>query len=136
MANARKRKFSRIDYSQEASIKFPDSDYEECLIRDVNLTGMFVLGTFGRQIGDKCIIKYTHTSATSHFSFKAAAKIVRAARDGIGILFTSMPLYSYMFLETTLLYETKEPLTLGHQLPDTQPFVIIDELSDEPDENV
>lgn len=102
----------------------------------MNLTGMFIVGTFMQQPGDKCIIKYTQTSATSHFYFKAAARVVRSGSKGIGIVFTSMPLYSYMFLETTLLYESSDPLAVGDQLPDNRPFEIIEKLSENPDKNI
>ena len=131
-----KRRFSRIDIAQQASIKFPGMIYEDCTIRDLSLTGMFVVGVFTQKSGDKCIIKFSQTSATSHFYFKAAAKMVRRTNEGIGIEFTSMPMYSYMLLETTLLYESKDPVSIGLQLPENCPFEIIDELSENPEENI
>lgn len=136
MREISKRIFSRIDYTQPAIIKFQDKDYDKCLIKDINLTGMFVVGNFKQQTGDKCIIKYSHSSATSQFYFKAAAKVIRSSIEGVGIVFTSMPLYSYVFLETTLLYESNNPLTIGQQLPENCPFKIIDKLSDNPDVNI
>ena len=97
---------------------------------------MFVFGTFSQQEGNKCLIKYSQTSSTSHFYFKAAARVVRKNEEGIGIIFTSMPPNSYMLLETTLLYESKDPLSIGLQLPDNCPFEIIEELSENPEDNI
>lgn len=131
-----KRRFSRIEFSQQANIKFQGKNYENCMIKDLSLTGMFVFGTFVQKTGDKCLIKYSQTSSTSHFYFKAAAKVVRINDEGIGIVFTSMPPNSYMLLETTLLYESSDPLSIGLQLPDNCPFEIIEELSENPEENI
>jgi hypothetical protein len=131
-----KRRFSRIDFSQQANIKFRGTNYENCMIKDLSLTGMFVFGQFPQEADDKCLIKYSQTSATSHFYFKAAARVVRKNDEGIGIVFTSMPPNSYMLLETTLLYESQDPLSIGLQLPDNCPFEIIEELSEDPDENI
>jgi len=131
-----KRKFSRIEFSQRANIKFQGTNYENCMIKDLSLTGMFVFGTFSQQEGNKCLIKYSQTSSTSHFYFKAAARVVRKNEEGIGIIFTSMPPNSYMLLETTLLYESKDPLSIGLQLPDNCPFEIIEELSENPEDNI
>jgi hypothetical protein len=136
MSDYSKRRFSRIEFPQQADIKFRGKEYDECLIKDLNLTGMLIHGNFKQKAGDKCIVKYSRSSSTSHLYFKAAARVVRANSAGIGIVFTSMPLYSYMLLETTLLYESTDPLDVGHQLPDHFPFEIIDKLSENPDENI
>ena len=136
MSTVDKRRFSRIDLAQEASIKFQGQNYDHCLIRDLSLTGMFVLGNFSQHVGEKCLIKYSQTTATSHFYFKAAAMVVRSDAEGIGIEFTSMPLNSYMLLETTLLYESQDPVSIGLQLPESCPFKIIEELSENPEDNI
>ena len=136
MSGNNKRKFSRIEFPQQANIYFQGKDYGECQIKDLNLTGMHVLGNFMQKAGDKCIVKYSRSSSTSNLYFTAAAKVVRSNSEGIGIVFTSMPLYSYMLLETTLVYESTDPLDVGHQLPDHFPFEIIDKLSENPDENI
>lgn len=136
MPSADNRKFCRIDLTQEAGIKFPGNDYEPCFIQDLSLTGMFVLGNFSSHVGEKCLIKYSQKTASSHLYFKAAAKVVWSGDKGIGIIFTSMPLNSYMLLETTLLYESRNPVSVGLQLPESCPFKIIEKLSEDPEKNI
>lgn len=128
-----KRRFIRVDIVQQARLDFEDTSYDPCQIKDLSLTGMFVSGSFNQQPGDICTIRYSQTGSSSHFYFKATAKIVRAADDGIAIDFKSMPLDSYMLLQTTLLYEALDPLEIGLELPEDCPFEITIDISREPE---
>ncbi len=130
-----KRKFIRVEIVQQARLDFQDNSYDPCRINDLSLTGMFVLGNIKQQTGDECIIRYSQTCTSSHFYFKAKAKIVRIASDGIAIEFVSMPLDSYMLLQTTLLYESVDPLEIGLQLPEDCPFEITINISREPEDS-
>jgi hypothetical protein len=101
----------------------------------MSLTGMFVFGDFNQQPEEECIIRYSQASTSSQFYFKARARVVRITDDGIAIEFVSMPLDSYMLLQTTLLYEAVDPLEIGLQLPDNCPFEITIEKSKDSKEN-
>lgn len=131
-----KRRFIRIDVIQQARLDFNGTEYDLCRIRNLSLTGMYIAGDFNQKVGDVCIIRYSQTSTSSHFYFKAKAKIVRIAEDGVAIEFVSMPLDSYMLLQTTLLYEAVDPLAIGLELPDDCPFEITIEVSREDGENI
>jgi len=130
-----KRKFIRVDVVQQARLDFQDIGYDPCRIKNLSLTGMFVFGSFKQQVGDECIIRYSQTCSSSHFYFKAIAKVVRIMNDGLAIEFSSMPLDSYMLLQTTLLYEAVDPLAIGLELPENCPFEITIEISKEPEVN-
>ena len=129
-----KRKFIRVDLIQQARLDFGGISYEPCRIKDISLTGMFIFGTFNQKEGDECIVRYSQTCTASHFYFKAKAKLVRVADDGIAIEFKSMPFDSYMLLQTTLLYEAVNPLEIGLQLPENCPFEITIAVSKDPKE--
>ena len=129
------RRFIRVEFVQLARLDFQDTRYDPCRIKDINLTGMFVFGTFNQQVGDECIIRYSQTCTSSHFYFKARARVVRAMSDGVALEFKSMPLDSYMLLQTTLLYEAVNPLAIGLELPEDCPFEITTDLSRELKEN-
>lgn len=129
-----KRKFIRVDFVQQARLDFQDIGYDPCRIKNISLTGMFVYGSFKQQVGEECIIRYSQTCTSSHFYFKATAKVARIMSDGIAIEFTSMPLDSYMLLQTTLLYEAVDPLAIGLELPENCPFEITIEISRKPEE--
>lgn len=124
-----KRRFIRIDVIQQARLDFENAEYKSCQIKNLSLTGMYVTGEFQQQVDDECIIRYSQTCSSSHFYFKAKARVVRADDKGVAVEFISMPLDSYMLLQTTLLYESVDPLEIGLQLPDDCPFEITIEVS-------
>lgn len=119
-----KRKFIRVKILRQARLEFGGTGYDPCRIRDLSLSGMFVFGRFDQEVGDECTIRYSQTSAASHFHFQAKARVARSGRDGIAIEFISMPFDSYMLLQTTLLYEADDPLAICLQIPEVCPFEI------------
>ena len=129
------RRFIRVEMVQQARLDFQDTSYDPCRIKDINLTGMFVFGTFNQQVGDECVVRYSQTCTSSHFYFKARARVVRAMGGGVALEFKSMPLDSYMLLQTTLLYEAVNPVAIGLDLPEECPFEITTDISREPKEN-
>lgn len=123
-----KRKYNRVKIVQEAWLYFKGSNYGPCRIRDINLTGLFVYGPFHQRTGDECILGYSEERTASNCYFKAKARVVRTKIDGIALEFKSMPLDSYILLQSTLLYEAADPLTIVYDLPADCPFIITDEL--------
>ena len=98
------RRFLRIDTVQETGLEFEERSYNSCRIRNLSLTGMFVGGEFLQLKGDEFTIRFSQTSFATHFYFKVRARVVRKMDEAIAIEFVSMPLDSYMLLQTTLLY--------------------------------
>jgi len=127
-----KRQFIRVEISQQAILEFADKKYNPCRLKDLSLTGMVLFGKFQQQAGDECIVRFSQKSTSSCFYFKACARVVRTTEDGLAIEFVSMPLDSYMLLQTTLLYTAVDPLEIGLQLPENCPFEITIEVSKEP----
>jgi len=136
MTGYSKRKYIRIEIIQQARLDFGEVSYDPCRIKDLSLTGMFVLGGFGQKAGDECTIRYSQTCSSSHFYFKARARVVRITDEGLAIEFVSMPLDSYMLLQTTLIYEAVDPIAIGLQLPDDCPFEITFDLTRETGDNI
>lgn len=126
-----KRKFTRVDIGQQVKLDFEGISYDTCKIKDMSLTGMFVVGTINQKIGDECTIKFSQATTETNYYFKARAKIVRMTDDGIGIEYISMPFDSYSFLQTILLYESDNPLEIGSQIPEDCPFKITSDPSRE-----
>lgn len=122
------RRFSRVKMVQQVRLGFQHTSYGPCRIKDVNLTGMFVFGKFYQRAGDECIVEYSQTRSASHFYFKARAVIVRTIRAGVALEFISMPMDSYVLLQSTLLFEAVDPLTLVQELPADCPFEITNDI--------
>ncbi len=126
-----KRKFTRVIIGQQVKLDFEGIDYDSCTIKDMSLTGMFIMGTINQKVGDECIVKFSQATTATNYYFKAKAKVVRITDDGIGIEYISMPFDSYSFLQTILLYKSANPVEIGSQIPEDCPFEITSELSRE-----
>ena len=124
-----KRKFSRIHFDRHVKLDFFVDSFDDCRIKDLSLTGMFVIGVFQQNIGEDCLVNFVQKGASSYLSLLASAKVVRRDEEGIAIEFTSMSFDSYMFLQVSLLYEAEDPLLIGLELPEECPFEITDQTS-------
>ena len=87
---------------------------------------MFVFGFFEQKVGDTCIVNLCQTGASTKLAMHATATVVWTNDYGLAIQFKSMAFDSYMFLQTTLLYEAKDPMFIGLELPADCPFEIIE----------
>lgn len=126
MSDRSNRQFTRIHFTRKVRLNFYGTDYDPSRLKDLSLTGMFVLGHFNQKVGDECSVNLTQLGKTSLMFMSAKAKVAWVNDKGIAIQFVSMTYDSYMFLQTTLLYEADDPLFIGLELPDDCPFEIID----------
>ena len=117
-----KRMFTRIEFSRKVSIHFQKNSYGPCSIRNLSLGGMFVVGDFEEDVGAICHLVFMQTGASSELTIRASAKVIRAGSDGIALEFTSMSNDSYMFLQTSLLYQADDPLPISLEFPDETPY--------------
>ena len=125
VVNNNKRNFSRIHFDQQVNLDFFNERYDCCQIQDLNLTGMFIQGSFPQYIGMHCLVNLVQDGKTTALRLEAAGKIVRKNNEGLGIEFTAMTFECYMFLQAILLYEADEPLDIGLELPENCPYSII-----------
>ena len=128
IVDQKKRKFTRIFFDRLVDLNFFGDRFNHCLIKDLSLTGMFILHPIEQNIGEYCLVRLTQTSRYSGLSLHALAKVVRKNKQGIAIEFVSMSLDSYIFLQLSLLCEAEETLTVGLELPDNCPFEIVEKL--------
>lgn len=122
-----KRSFSRITFHRRVTLEFISTKYEKCEIKDLSLSGMFVFGSFEQSLGDKCIVHFCQIGKSTDLCLQAMANVVRVTHEGLAIEFSEMTFDSYMYLEVALLYEARQPLVIGLELPDDSPFKITDE---------
>lgn len=126
MSGLQKRRFTRINFSREVMLDFEGGNSCPCQIKDLSLSGMFVFSQFAASEGTFCQVALRQVGPGSDLTIKATAKIVRVDKDGIGIVFTSMPYDSYMSLQIILLYEADDPLFIGLEYPENCPFELYD----------
>lgn len=128
IVDQKKRKFTRIFFDRLVDLNFFGDLFKHCQIKDLSLTGMFILHPIEQNIGEYCLVRLTQTSRYSGLSLHALAKVVRKNKQGIAIEFVSMSFDSYIFLQLSLLCEAEETLTVGLELPDNCPFEIVEKL--------
>jgi len=134
MFEQEKRRFFRIHFKRQVQLDFFTEVYDECLVKNISLGGMFVIGKFPHKVDDECHVSIVQKSKTTNFTFKALAKIVRQDDEGIALQFISMSFESLVLLELILLYEPRDKSSDTEiKLPSDLPFKICEEESFIPD---
>jgi len=124
-----RRNTSRIQLNRQVRLEFPRKVYQECLIQDLSLTGMFVHGDIQQKEGDRCVVNLVQEGKHSYLSLEASAQVVRKNGKGVAITFTAMPLESVMLLQIILQCENAEGiLANGIESLDNLPFKVHDDL--------
>lgn len=123
-----KRRYFRIHFERQVQLDFSAELYDDCLVNNISLGGMFVTGKFPHQVEDQCYVNITQTSKTSYFTFRSLAEIVRQDDHGIALEFVSMSFESMVLLELIMLYEPREISSeTEKKLPADLPFEIREE---------
>jgi hypothetical protein len=104
-----------VIFHRTARLILHDKVYEEKRIRNLSIVGLFLAGKFDAAIGDLCTIELHETGHHASLILTFSAKVVRVESDGIGLEFFEMKPDSYMFLQTMILYATKDPLGVAEE---------------------
>ncbi len=123
------RKFTRIRLNRHVNIEFVSDSYDYCRVKNLSLAGMFAVGDFHQQVGRSCNISLVPKNTDTVLNLEALAKVVRKNDEGIAVKFTSMPLDSYIYLQTTLISEAEGPLVNEQILAEDCPFEVTDDFS-------
>ena len=89
--------------------------FEQQKIRNLSIIGVFLEGSFEAAIGDSCSIELHETGHHASLILSFSATVVRVEQDGLGLEFLEMKPDSYMFLQTMILYATKDPLGVAEE---------------------
>lgn len=123
-----KRNSKRIQHKRQARLSFDTKVYEDGLIENLSLTGMFVHGIFPQNEGDDCIVNLVQEGKYSSLSLEASAHVVRKEENGVAVEFTSMSLESLMLLQMILACEDwQEPKWRKIESLDNLPFKVHDD---------
>jgi len=115
------RSYARVIFNRSARLIFTDRVYEQNKIRDLSLIGIYLEGRFEAQLGDKCTVEIQETGPTTSLTLTIAATVVRIEPRGVGLKFEDMKQDTYMFLQTMILYATKDPLSVAEEFREDFP---------------
>ena len=98
-----KRKMSRVNFKVDAVLQYKKSTFK-CCVRNISLTGLFLLTDADINIGETAKITVKMESDTTEGQMLLQCEVVRKEKDGLGFQFVEMPLDSYMFLRNLVAY--------------------------------
>ena len=119
-----RRKFHRINFDGQVSLDFIDEIYDRCQIKNLSLTGMFVIGNFQQQQAENCSVNILHKTKSKKTKLRASAKVVWGDDEGIAFKFTSMTFENYMLLVSTLINNAEQPAIILREFPKSCPYKI------------
>lgn len=119
-----RRKFHRINFDGMINLKFIDNSYDCCQVKNLSLTGMFILGNFQQQNLKYCRAVLFHKEKSGNNCLRASAKVIWSNAEGVGLIFTAMTFENYMLLHTTLINNTEQPEIILREFPKDCPFEI------------
>ena len=113
MKSKKARKYTRVNFQRDIHLYFDGKEYIQHSVNNLSLGGMYVKGKFEQQKGDTCTVELSNPENDFGVELRARCSVVRVNDDGIALEFLSMGHESFLFLQTTLLYEAEDPMQLG-----------------------
>lgn len=103
------RRFTRVVFSRTAKLLLGPKTYQKSQIHNLSLGGLFLEGQYEANIGEICELELYETGRHSCLILKIQARVVRLEPNGIAVEFLNMPMDSYSYLQTMVLYSTDDP---------------------------
>ncbi len=97
------RKFSRVQFNVEATIKIADRQFQGA-VENLSMTGMFLVTNEQLPEGKIAEITIVLTGTLPEIAVNFTGVVTRIAEDGVGFTFEKMDLDSYMHLKNIIAY--------------------------------
>ena len=121
------RRFTRVIFSRTAKLTLGTEVYEQRRVYNLSLGGLFLEGRYNVDVGEACELELYETGRHSCLILKFQVRVVRVEEGGLALEFLNMPVDSYSFLQTMVLYSTDDPF--GVSLEFLEDFPAVNELS-------
>lgn len=115
MKNSGIRRFTRVNFRQAVQLDFGERQYEQQIISNLSLGGMYIKGRFEQRPGDICSVIIRPSWPEMPTDFRAKGSVVWVTDEGMAVEFVSMGYDSFLFLQTVLLYEADDPASLSSE---------------------
>lgn len=109
------RSYARVVFNRKACLTIGEKIYRDKQIRDLSLIGLYLQGRFDVSPGAPCTVEIQEDGPTSSLTLTISATVVRVEESGIGLKFENMKQDSYMFLQTMILYATRDPVSVAEE---------------------
>ncbi len=125
------RKNARIFCAKMVGISFGDRPRNFYSIRNISLSGLFIEGWFWQKPGKRCDIILTEHWLDQDYVMTLSGKVTRLEQEGIAIQFTGMDWDTLTMLQTSLLYESQNPIKMAEEFAQECAFTISDRDTDQ-----
>ncbi len=119
-----RRMFHRVNFDGLVDLEFNRQSYDCCEVKDLSLTGMYVLGKICKRQFSNCFIRLFHKEKSGNNCVRALAEVIWSNDSGVGLRFTGMTFANYMLLQTTLIDKAEQPEIILREFPRDFPFEI------------
>lgn len=124
------RKNARIFCAKMVGISFGDQPRNYYPLRNISLSGLFVEGWLWQKPGNRCDITLTERWLDRDYVMSLSGMVTRQEQAGVAIQFTGMHRDTLSMLQTTLLYESQNPMAMGEEFTQECAFTVSDRDAD------
>jgi len=117
------RRFTRVIFSRTAKLIYQAKTHEEGQVYNLSLGGLFLEGQYNVNVKDLCELELHETGRHSCLILTFQTQVVRIEPHGLALKFLDMPLDSYSFLQTMVLYSTDDPYGVSLEFLEDFPAV-------------
>ena len=116
-----RRRFFRVSCQHNAWLITEKSKQQPVKLRNLSMGGVSLYGRSRLHLGDTCKIEVRQKKHNFSQVVKFYSRVVRADKEGYGLEFVQMDDESHMFLQTMILYEADDPLSVVTEFQDDFP---------------
>lgn len=112
-----KRKRTRVHFETQVVLKTDVSEIKAgANSSDISTKGIFI--STGEKIptGTSCDIEIVLSGTTSRLALNIKGVVARQDKDGLGIMFNSMDVDSYLHLKNIVMYNAKDPEAIEEEM--------------------
>jgi hypothetical protein len=116
MAEERRKK-TRVQFTTQVIVKTEESEIvTEANSEDISIKGIFVNTEKKIPAGTSCDVKILLTGTSTRLALNIKGVITRQDETGLGIVFDSMDLDSYIHLKNIVLYNASDPEDIEREM--------------------
>ncbi len=112
------RKYTRFHSNSSADLYIAAHDYEQCQLKDLSMSGIFVRGKFVCKTQDSGVLDLHGAGEHYGLSMKLRVTVRRTSNDGVALELQDNNEETHVFLQTMVLYCSNDPFAAAQEFVD------------------
>lgn len=121
MLGRERRRFFRVSCDHNAWLITEESKQHHVKLTNLSMGGVSLYGKSSLNLGDTCRVELYQEKQNVSQTVKFSSRVVRANNHEYGLEFVKMDDESHMFLQTMILYDADDPLSVVSEFKDDFP---------------